>query len=160
MADRVAVLSQGRLEQFASPTDVYDAPTSLFVNSFVGTANILPGTLVEADRTGGQVRLDSGAVIGTRAPVEAIASGARVVVCVRPEHLRLAADGDEGIAGVVDMGLPLGPTVVHEVRVADGTAIKVSEARTERPAPLPAGTPVRLAPAGSQLATVFPAAAE
>ena len=39
MADRVAVLSQGRLEQFGSPSDVYDRPQTLFVNTFVGSAN-------------------------------------------------------------------------------------------------------------------------
>ena len=46
MADRVAVLNQGRLEQYAPPTEVYDKPNSLFVNTFVGTANTLPGKLV------------------------------------------------------------------------------------------------------------------
>src|SRR6266446_3695814 len=39
MADRVAVLNQGRLEQYGPPTEVYDMPRSLFVNTFVGTAN-------------------------------------------------------------------------------------------------------------------------
>jgi putative spermidine/putrescine transport system ATP-binding protein len=41
MADRVAVINQGRLEQFAPPNDVYDLPGSLFVNRFVGTTNAL-----------------------------------------------------------------------------------------------------------------------
>src|SRR5216683_2631886 len=41
MADRVAVLNQGKLEQYSPPTEVYDAPKSLFVNTFVGTANTL-----------------------------------------------------------------------------------------------------------------------
>lgn len=45
MADRVAVLNAGRLEQFAPPTDVYDRPETLFVNTFVGTANVLHGRL-------------------------------------------------------------------------------------------------------------------
>ena len=51
MADRVAVLSQGHLEQFSSPTDVYDKPQTLFVNTFVGSSNRMPGTLVSADPT-------------------------------------------------------------------------------------------------------------
>src|SRR5476649_1047437 len=46
MADRIAVLNQGRLEQFGTPSEIYDAPGSLFVNTFVGTANMLPGKLV------------------------------------------------------------------------------------------------------------------
>ncbi|NYZ15494.1 ABC transporter ATP-binding protein [Azospirillum sp. RWY-5-1] len=163
MADRVAVLSQGRLEQFAPPTEVYDAPATLFVNSFVGTANLLGGTLLGADTEGARVRLDGGAVIETRAPVGAVAPGGRVTVCLRPEHLTVVgggSDGDEdGIPGVVDLGLPLGATVVHEVRIGTGTAVKVAEPRRQRASVLPPGTPVRLAPAGPRLASVFPQAA-
>jgi putative spermidine/putrescine transport system ATP-binding protein len=56
MADRVAVLSQGRLEQFAPPSQVYDTPASYFVNQFVGTANVLPGTLEASAAEGATVR--------------------------------------------------------------------------------------------------------
>ena len=45
MSDRIAVLSKGDLEQFGSPSDIYDRPASVFVNSFVGSTNFLPGTL-------------------------------------------------------------------------------------------------------------------
>src|SRR6195952_1260567 len=48
MADRVAVLSAGKLEQFAPPTEVYDRPASLFVNTFVGQSNLMSGTLLDA----------------------------------------------------------------------------------------------------------------
>src|ERR1700704_2595319 len=106
MADRVAVLNQGRLEQYAPPTEVYDKPRSLFVNTFVGTANTLPGKLVAL--TGeATVALDIGPEIGTRAPTVPAAVGDRVTVCRRPEHLRLA-DAGGGLAGIVEMGLPLG----------------------------------------------------
>jgi putative spermidine/putrescine transport system ATP-binding protein len=167
MADRVAVLSQGRLEQFAGPTEIYDRPGSLFVNTFVGTANVLPGTLIETGPSGASVKLDAGGVIQARPPTAGLSAGGRVVVCLRPEHLRFSAEGaqslgggpDQGIAGVVEMGLPLGPTVVHEVRVSDGTAIRVSEPRIERAAILPPGAPVRLFPIHPGLASVFPPAA-
>ncbi len=43
LADRIAVMHRGRVEQFASPVEVYDRPRTLFVNSFVGTANLLAG---------------------------------------------------------------------------------------------------------------------
>ncbi|PWC31498.1 spermidine/putrescine ABC transporter ATPase [Azospirillum sp. TSO35-2] len=164
MADRVAVLSQGRLEQFSPPTDVYDAPESLFVNSFVGSANRLGGVLEAADRSGGRVRLDVGGVIETRAPRGDVGPGDRVTVCLRPEHLRVdpgAAAGDgagEALNGVVEMGLPLGATIVHEIRVGDGSAVKVAESRFERASVLAPGTPVRLAPLAPRLASVFAAA--
>ena len=114
MADRVAVLSQGRLEQFGSPSDVYDRPQTLFVNTFVGSTNRMPGTLVSADPTGAKVRLDAGAEIIARPATKSMTEGGRVTVCIRPEHLQFVTD-DSGFAGVVGMALPLGATVVHEV---------------------------------------------
>ncbi|MBV8167214.1 MAG: ABC transporter ATP-binding protein, partial [Alphaproteobacteria bacterium] len=63
MADRVAVLNQGRLEQFGTPNEVYDHPRSMFVNTFVGTANVLPGRFERAIGGVGEVRLDLGAVV-------------------------------------------------------------------------------------------------
>ncbi|WP_246154696.1 ABC transporter ATP-binding protein [Methylobacterium oryzihabitans] len=158
LSDRVAVLSQGRLEQFAPPTTVYDAPGSLFVNTFVGAANTMPGVLLGADATGARIALDAGAEIVARPLAQAVAAGGRVVACLRPEHLRLAETGEDGIAGVVEMALPLGPTIVHEVRVGAGSPIKIAEPRLGGGAPRAPGTPVRVL-AAPGLACAFPAAA-
>src|SRR6185369_13515188 len=157
MADRVAVLNQGRLEQYAPPTEVYDKPSSLFVNTFVGTANTLPGKLVALN---GQatVVLDIGSEIKTRAPTVPLAVGDRVTVCMRPEHLRLADEG-EGLAGIVEMGLPLGASIVHEVRTADGRAIKVTEPRAAGARPRAPGSAVRVQTVGTNVISIFPAAA-
>jgi putative spermidine/putrescine transport system ATP-binding protein len=156
MADRVAVLSQGRLEQFGSPSDVYDRPQTLFVNTFVGSTNRMPGTVVSADRTTAKVRLDAGAEIIARPASGTIAEGGRVTVCIRPEHLQFVSD-DSGFAGVVGMALPLGATVVHEVKTADGSGVKVSQARFGATRLLENGVAVRVAPLAPALANVFPA---
>ena len=156
MADRVAVLSQGRLEQFGSPSDVYDRPQTLFVNTFVGSTNRMPGTLVSADATGAKVRLDAGAEIVARPASKLIAEGGRVTVCIRPEHLQFVTD-ESGFAGVVGMALPLGATVVHEVTTADGSGVKVSQARFGETRLLENGVAVRVAPLAPALANVFPA---
>ena len=50
MADRIAVMNGGRVEQLSSPTDVYDRPQTLFVNQFVGTTNLLQGELADERR--------------------------------------------------------------------------------------------------------------
>ena len=128
MADRVAVLSHGKLEQFGSPSDVYDRPQTLFVNTFVGASNRMPGVVVSADRTAAKVRLDAGAEIIARPAGGALTEGGRVTVCIRPEHLQFVGD-ETGFAGVVGMSLPLGATVVHEVTTADGSGVKISQAR-------------------------------
>jgi putative spermidine/putrescine transport system ATP-binding protein len=156
MADRVAVLSQGRLEQFGSPSDVYDRPQTLFVNTFVGATNRMPGTLVSTDPTGAKVRLDAGADIIARPASKSMAEGGRVTVCIRPEHLQFVTD-DSGFAGVVGMALPLGATVVHEVTTADGSGVKISQARFGDTRLLESGVAVRVAPLAPALATVFPA---
>jgi putative spermidine/putrescine transport system ATP-binding protein len=157
MADRVAVLNQGKLEQYAPPTEVYDQPVSLFVNTFVGTANTLPGKLIALNGAA-TVALDIGGEIRTRAPSVPVATGDRVTVCLRPEHLRLADDG-EGLAGIVEMGLPLGPSIVHEVRTADGRALKVTEPRAAGALPRTPGSAVRVRPVGTDVVSIFPATA-
>ncbi len=154
MADRVAVFNQGRLEQFGTPTEVYDRPGSLFVNTFVGTANLLAGRLLGIEQRTARVALASGSEILTRAPLEPIAAGEEVMVCVRPEQLRIALDG-EGIAGTVEMGLPLGAMIVHEIRTIDGRAFKISEPRTAGMEPRCAGTPVRVRALSPDSISVF-----
>ena len=162
LSDRIAVLNQGRLEQLATHAEIYDRPASLFVNTFVGTANTLPGVLV-ANRDGRAViALDDGGLIEARSPAESIATGDPVVVCVRPEHLRIAraetGTGD-GMDGTVEMGLPLGATVIHEVRAASGRAIKTSEPRATGAEPIPPGTAVTLISTQPEAAGVFRAPA-
>ena len=68
MSDRVAVLSQGRLEQFAPPTEVYDRPHTLFVNSFVGAANMLRGRLLGVSGDEAVVELEGGPSLRLRKP--------------------------------------------------------------------------------------------
>jgi putative spermidine/putrescine transport system ATP-binding protein len=157
MADRVAVLSQGKLEQFAPPSDVYDQPQTLFVNTFVGSTNRMSGTIVAADASEARVRLDAGGEIIARAPRKTVGDGGRVTVCIRPEHLRFVSD-DSGFAGVVGMALPLGATVVHDIKIADGSGVKILQARTGETPLLESGVPVRLAPLAPGLANIFPAA--
>jgi len=142
MADRVAVMSRGRIEQIASPTDIYDAPETLFVNQFVGSTNVLDGVAADA-RT---VTLASGESV--EVATAGLAAGATVKVSIRPEHLTLhTAPLPNGIAGTVKAALPLGPHVLYDVAAANGTDFKVSVPRKGGEAFLPAGTNIFAAPA-------------
>src|SRR5437660_4479536 len=60
MADRIAVMAYGSIEQVSSPTEIYDRPQTLFVNHFVGTANLVAGKLVGVDAGGCDVALADG----------------------------------------------------------------------------------------------------
>jgi putative spermidine/putrescine transport system ATP-binding protein len=129
LADRIAVMNRGRVEQMASPTEIYDRPATLFVNRFVGTTNILPAVLVTAEGGRGVLRLADGSTLMAPAP-PGMPTGTPVMVSVRPEHLRLDRSGGGGAIPVtVKVVMPLGPAVIYEAETADGTALKVSMLR-------------------------------
>jgi putative spermidine/putrescine transport system ATP-binding protein len=142
LADRVALLNRGKLEQFASPTEIYDRPASLFVNSFVGTANVLPGHVVGIEGGSYKVNLEAGGSIICGSP-EVLSPGSAVQVCLRPEALAMTPHPD-GLPATVEVGLSLGSSIVHELRLADGTALKSSAPRKTGDQPMPMGTQVRL----------------
>ncbi|WP_240982668.1 ABC transporter ATP-binding protein [Streptomyces sp. S3(2020)] len=113
MADRVAVMHAGRLEQCAAPAELYGRPATAFVAEFVGTMSRIPG------------RVGDGAVdvLGQRLPVDGpVPAAAEVDVLVRPEAVRVTAE-DDGKARVVATSF-LGATVRITVRLADGTDVK------------------------------------
>ena len=153
MADRVAVLNQGTLEQFAPPSEVYDTPATYFVNQFVGTANVLPASLESLDGDHALLRLEDGGQLLARKPI-GLALGAAVVACIRPENLRLCEIGD-GVQGTVELGMPLGATIVHEIRTANGLRIKLSEPRMPGTVPRAAGVQVCVKPVSNDSVTVF-----
>ena len=154
MADRVAVFNQGRLEQFGTPSQIYDEPRTLFVNTLVGAANLLEGVVTSANGSETGVTLATGAMLTARATAGAPAVGDRVVVCIRPEQLRITS-APGSIDGLVEMGLPLGAVIVHEVRLPNGQSIKVAQSREAGAEPLAAGTKISLAPSTPRAATVF-----
>jgi putative spermidine/putrescine transport system ATP-binding protein len=85
MADRVAVLRAGRVEQVGTPDRIYERPATPFVAEFIGSMNHLPG-VVEGDRV---------AVLGQHLPIDGdVPSVADVDVLVRPEAVRLQASPD------------------------------------------------------------------
>lgn len=132
MADRVAVMRAGRLEQCAAPAELYARPATAFVAEFVGTMSRIPGVL---DAGGTTV-----AVLGRRLPVDGDpGEGNDVDVLVRPESVRLTAD-DMGDARVVATAF-LGAVTRVTVRLADGTEVK-ADLRTHEAAVRAAGTTV------------------
>jgi spermidine/putrescine transport system ATP-binding protein len=84
MADRIAVMNGGRIEQLGTPSELYESPRTAFVANFLGISNLLRG-VVSGDES---VRLDGGAEI--RVPADRLpAQGQRVAVGVRPEKIAL-----------------------------------------------------------------------
>ena len=91
MADTIAVMNSGRLEQVGDPSTLYEHPKSTFVANFLGQSNLLKATV--KSRAGLTADLDVHGV-GLRLPVDRLASGTSAVwLGVRPEKLRLVEPG-------------------------------------------------------------------
>jgi putative spermidine/putrescine transport system ATP-binding protein len=137
VADRIAVMNKGRVEQFDTPVAIYDRPQTLFVNGFIGTTNLLNGKIAALEGGAAMVALDAGATL--RLPVSAdFGVGTPVLLSVRPEQLALSSvPGPDCWRIEPGLSLPLGAQLVHEARTADGASLKIVEPRLA--APLPAG---------------------
>lgn len=90
MADRVVIMSRGRVEQIGSPQEVFLEPHNRFVAEFVGGKNILCGTVVGVE-SGGLVRLDSehGGFLARLPEGKTVAPAERVTFCISAEHIDL-----------------------------------------------------------------------
>ena len=146
MADRVALLNGGRLEQFDTATGIYDQPATAFVATFVGTASLLPVTLLQ-DGTGLRARFTDGAMLDVSQAQPQRATGA-ALLAVRPEQwdwqLPPAAGAAPGaLMATVQLAMPLGPTLVVDVLLDTGMPTKLSMPRGQGAA-LHAGTRIAL----------------
>ncbi len=158
MADRIAVMNRGGIEQVAAPNEIYDAPATLFVSQFVGTTNLIAGELVAFDGSGSSIRLANGQILAAGA-AKGLAAGARVAVAVRPEHVRFRdAPGPGVLAGVIRSVLPLGPQVAYDIEAGDGLAIKLMESRDSGVRLREPGQAILVAPVSHAVCHVFAAA--
>lgn len=109
IADRIAVMSRGRIEQVGSPTEIYNNPSTLFVGRFVGESNVFPATIVERSETGDTISVAGLGQFKVRHnPSAKIQGDARLMV--RPEHLEIgdALAGWNSFEGEVERRLFLG----------------------------------------------------
>jgi putative spermidine/putrescine transport system ATP-binding protein len=133
VADRIAVMKHGRVEQFDTPVRVYDRPATLFVSGFIGTTNLLPGRALESADGGTFVALDAGARLAV-ASDRAFAPGEPVVLSARPEQLCLHAEpAAERWPVQRRLAVPLGPNTIHDLETRDGVTLKLVEPRHGAP---------------------------
>jgi spermidine/putrescine ABC transporter ATP-binding subunit len=92
LSDRIAVLSQGRIEQIGSPVEIYETPETAFVADFIGHSNLIEATIVAKTATATALRADSGLELRAASVHQPV--GAGLLVLVRPEHIRLAVESD------------------------------------------------------------------
>ena len=114
MADTIAVMNQGRVEQLGRPEELYERPATAFVAGFLGASNLLPGTIEGT----GAIRLVDGTVV--RAQVNGRAGP--VAAGVRPEKITIGAGGGANeLPGTVAETAYIGVATQVVVRTAAGT---------------------------------------
>ena len=123
ISDRIAVMQNGRLEQVGAPQAIYRTPATAFVAQFMGTTNLLTGTV--AGRDGELVRIRVGAQEFWARSADAT-PGTTITFALRPEMLRIGAPPPQGwraiSASVVRVEF-LGVLTRIEVRLADGALL-------------------------------------
>ncbi len=156
MADRIAVLQKGSVQQFATPTEIYDRPNTLFVNSFVGTTNLIPGKLIEKSDEDCTLELDAKAEIHCEVSTKC-RENSRVILSIRPEHLGLSRQNSEGaLPAKLRAIMPLGPSTVFDTTLADNTSVKVIQERSLVGENYSPGETVHLIHTSKKACAVFP----
>jgi spermidine/putrescine transport system ATP-binding protein len=115
MADAIAIMNEGRIEQLGPPSELYERPRTAFVAGFLGISNLLDGEVtgdgaVRLDG-GGEVRVPSGALDGR---------GRRVAVGIRPEKIALGPSDVNTLAGTVTERVYIGVSTQYIVETAAG----------------------------------------
>ncbi len=121
LADRIVVLSAGRIEQVGSPIELYERPANLFVAKFIGSPamNILPGA-VTATGKATSVALPGGSIAKMPIATDAGLKGKPVSLGVRPEDLTLAEGNDAIITGTISLVESLGEVTLLYIDAGSG----------------------------------------
>ena len=136
LADRILLLHSGddvkrwgSVAQVGSPMDLFHRPVSRFVAGFIGSTkmNFLPATLLQAGPATSRVQLPDGTELDVAVDATRLAPGAAVTLGIRPEHLRIGAQGQH-LTGSVHWQERLGDSTDIHLAWADGAAALVARA--------------------------------
>ena len=126
MSDRIAVFSNGRIEQAGTAEDMYERPETLFVAEFLGDSNLIRGRL-DVDGDTSVIHADGYEIVARHD--NNLASGDQVAAMIRPEHVTLAAKGGSVAAGcnaldgLVDEVIYLGSS--RRISVSFGSGLRL-----------------------------------
>jgi spermidine/putrescine transport system ATP-binding protein len=130
MSDRLVVMNAGQIEQLGAPREVYERPRTRFVAGFIGTSNIISGTVASLD--GDTAVLDTGtdeSVIAHHASDVGAAAGKPLDITIRPEKIRLTSGRPDAgwctLRGRVGEVVYLGTSTQYSVRTRSGSELLV-----------------------------------
>jgi spermidine/putrescine transport system ATP-binding protein len=115
MADGIAIMNAGRIEQLGTPSELYEQPRTAFVAGFLGVSNLLPGTVTGE----GSVRLEDGTTV--RVPEAALRGrSGHVAIGIRPEKIRPDDQEDNVLSGTVSETAYIGVSTQYIVETPTG----------------------------------------
>ena len=121
IADRIAVMNNGRIEQIGTPAEIYDAPQTRFVADFIGTSNLLDGRIED-----GRFVADSG--LGIPLVKADGAQSGPIVLAVRPEKIELSSTTSSApLSGAVSRMTKLGSLIEYAVTLSSGETFIVHQ---------------------------------
>jgi len=138
MSDRLAVMSNGRIEQIGTPVEVYEEPSTAYVADFLGVSNLMSAI----GDGGGRVRLGDFQLVVARGDTNA---RGQIRIVVRPERVRLedhGTPGDNRIPGMVERVLYVGSIIQVVVHLAHGETLQAWMQNRGGDPPFQQGTPV------------------
>jgi spermidine/putrescine ABC transporter ATP-binding subunit len=142
MSDRIAVMNEGVIEQLAAPRDIYEHPKTRFVAGFIGTSNLLSGTVTSTDPATGGAVIDLGDGGRIVVPAAHKQPGDELEITVRPEKITLVAAGadaaplaragqhDCALRGTVTEVVYLGTSTNYNVTTSAGAEVVVYSQNT------------------------------
>ena len=121
LSDKIAIMSEGKLQQYSTPQETYNRPANRFVAGFIGSPrmNFFEGELSVEDETAMLRGRASFPVPGEQIRQMAGKQGGRIIAGVRPEHILLSPHVNGGTEGVVHLLEPIGPVTYVDFTVGD-----------------------------------------
>jgi iron(III) transport system ATP-binding protein len=130
VADRLAVLDRGQIQQIGTPSGIYRRPTSAFVAGFIGETNFLDGRITAIADGSVSVETPIGPLSSSLPPPDGFRIGMSVSVSIRPEAVTLGrppADMTNLLTGTIRHTVYLGEVAQHEIGIRDIARLKASE---------------------------------
>ncbi|MBX3530324.1 MAG: ABC transporter ATP-binding protein [Rhizobiaceae bacterium] len=159
MSDRVAIINAGRIEQLATPRELYDAPASAFVGDFIGEINLFDAKVEELESGGIKLASGFGPLTGTPVPGATFSRGQKVHVGIRPERIAVRAGAaSDGWQAGIRQTIFNGSNVTVYATMQDGQELRATVAPNDREASLARGEAISLSAAPRDV-FVFPAGA-
>jgi spermidine/putrescine transport system ATP-binding protein len=142
MSDRIAVMSNGRVEQVGPPDEVYEEPSTAYVADFLGVSNLMDASARGTGQGGCDVSLGEFALVAGQGEADTVGE---CKITIRPERVAIEAQGTTGenrIPGMVERVVYVGATLQVIVHLPSGDTIQAWTPNEGDDLPYAAGTPI------------------